>query len=107
MTQSTQARTPVCTLAPDDLTERITAWHSLTARALHRTASPGRVVATYANDADTAALLDRLVAAESECCPFLTFDVRAHGDTITVELRHPPEFAAMLGAMFSIESPSG
>ena len=88
-----------CSLSPNALSERRGAWRSLMAQALHRRVEPGRVLSTYPNGPEIAKSLAQLVEAEKDCCPFLEFDIRESDSTIEVELRYPPEFAAMLASV--------
>jgi hypothetical protein len=85
-----------CSLSPNALSERGGAWRSLMAQALHRRVEPGRVLSTYPNGPEIARSLAQLVEAEKDCCPFLEFDIRETDSSIEVELRYPPEFAALL-----------
>jgi MerR family copper efflux transcriptional regulator len=88
-----------CTLPPDALSERRGAWRSLMAQALHRRVEPGRVLSTYPNAPEIARSLVQLAEAEKDCCQFLEFDIRESDSTIEVELRYPPEFAAVLASV--------
>jgi hypothetical protein len=65
-------------------------------QALRRRVEPDRVFTVYPNRPEIARALAELVAAEKECCPFLTFDVQEQGTEISVELRYPPQFAETL-----------
>jgi hypothetical protein len=85
-----------CSLSPSALSDRRGAWRSLMAQALHRRVEPGHVLSTYPNEPEIARSLAQLVEAEKGCCPFLEFDLREGDSTIEVQLRYPPEFAAML-----------
>jgi hypothetical protein len=88
-----------CSLSLNALSERRGAWRTLMAQALHRRVEPGRVLSTYPNGPKVARSLAQLVEAEKDCCPFLEFDIRESDSTIEVELRYPPEFAAMLASV--------
>jgi MerR family transcriptional regulator, copper efflux regulator len=88
-----------CSLSPNTLSERRSAWRSLIAQALHRRVEPGRVLSTFPNGPEIARSLAQLVEAENDCCPFLEFDIRESDSTIEVELRYPPEFAATLASV--------
>jgi MerR family transcriptional regulator, copper efflux regulator len=90
-----------CSLASDSLTGRIGEWRSLAATALRRRIEPGRVFTVYPNRPEIARALSQLVAAEKECCPFLTFHVQEQGSEIAVELRYPSEFADTLARVLS------
>ena len=90
---------PSCSLSPDALTGRVSEWRALSAHAVRRQVEAGRVVSRYPNRPEIAQWLARLVAAESDCCPFLDFDVHEHDGVIDVELRYPPQFAPMLTAV--------
>jgi hypothetical protein len=88
-----------CSLSPNALSARGDAWRSLMAQALHRRVEPGRVLSTYPNGPEIARSLAQLVEAEKDCCPFLEFEIRETDSTIEVELRYPPEFAALLASV--------
>jgi hypothetical protein len=88
-----------CSLSANARSDRGGSWRSLIAQALHRRVEPGRVLSTYPNGPEIARSLAQLVEAEKDCCPFLEFDIRESDSTIEVELRYPPEFAAMLASV--------
>jgi hypothetical protein len=47
-----------------------------------------------------AAELDDLVAAERQCCPFLTMTVAHAGDRLVLDVVAPPEAVPIVDAMF-------
>lgn len=89
---------PACSLEPDALARRLEEWRALDAHTLRRRTAGGIVVTTYPDRPDVAAEVSRLVAAEGECCSFLSFEVREGEGTIEVELRFPPAFAATVAS---------
>lgn len=93
-----------CALPEAGLTDRLDAWRMVAERAVSRHAEPGRVVSTY--QPDVLGRLRELIAAEAECCPFLSFDVRQRRDSVEVEVRFPPEFAPMVSVIVGSSSPS-
>ena len=45
--------------------------------------------------------LRELVAAEAECCSFLTFDLRRHGDELHLEVTGPAEAQPVIAEVFA------
>jgi len=86
-----------CSLGADALAGRLDEMDRLRADALRsRTATPGALVLRFAAPGDVAARVDRLVAAERECCPFLRFAVRRTGTEVVLEVTGPPEAGPIL-----------
>lgn len=85
-----------CSLTPEGLIRRANEWRELGKHSLSRTVEGGVVVSTYPPDPEVAQRLDELIAAEAECCTFLSFEVRPSPEGIEVSLRYPPGFEPML-----------
>jgi hypothetical protein len=56
------------------------------------------VVLRFIADADTRTSLDRIVAAEAECCPFLAISVRG-GDTLELTIDGPDDAAPVIAEL--------
>lgn len=97
--------TPVsiaCSLDPDAVHGRIDDWRRVVAGAVARTAVDGGVALQFPADADTAAELARLAAAEQQCCTFFDFRLRLAGPVIDFEVRAPAEATDVVAAMFGV-----
>ena len=78
------ADSPSCTLAVDDVPDRIAEWHRLASAAQTvETIAGGSRLALPADLGDEA---ERLAAAESACCAFLTVTVKRSTETCVVEI---------------------
>ena len=86
-----------CALPDAGLTQRMASWREVAEHVVSRRTSPGRVVSTY--PAEMRQRVETLIAAEAECCPFLSFEVRGDDALVEVELRYPPDFEAMVAAI--------
>jgi len=60
-----------------------------------------RVVAVYPHSEALLHDLRALVAAEAECCSFLTFTIEERGDQLVSELSYPPQTPAPLRAFIA------
>lgn len=89
-----------CTLPDAGLAQRMESWREVAGQAVSRRASSGRVVSTY--PAEMRQRVEMLIAAEAECCPFLSFEVRGDDALVEVELRYPPDFEAMVTAITEV-----
>lgn len=96
---ATDAGTSVaCTLDSADQSERIARWRFLLQGA-RRTEIDGGLRLSPPEHIDVAELL-RLVAAERECCAFLTFDLHL-GAEVTLEVRAPGGARSVLDEVFA------
>jgi hypothetical protein len=84
----TSADEPVpiaCSLATSAAQDREGEWRALLSRSLFKRAhTPGRVRMELREFPGARAELERLIAAERECCPFMTMSVEATDETILV-----------------------
>lgn len=86
-----------CSLEPGDLPARLRAWRVLREEALTGLRTErGHLTAIYGGGATTARRLEELTRAEGECCPFLEFGIHGRGETVTLDLRYPPEAEAVV-----------
>lgn len=88
-----------CTLQPAEQAERARAWHALVARTLlsWRATEDGAVVRVRG---DAEAQLRELIAAESQCCAFLEFDLRRDGEELLLSVVGPDEARPLILALF-------
>ena len=89
-----------CTLQPDAVPDRVTDWQDLVARATDRTPVDGGVSLAFPADADLAAQIARLAAAEQQCCTFFTFTVRLTTGEVRLEVQAPADASDVVAAMF-------
>ena len=88
-----------CTLASDEMLERVSAWREVSSHAISRQIEADRITSVYPNDADLLRRLENLIAAEALCCSFLKFTINQQKDHTLVELRFPPEARPLLEAV--------
>jgi hypothetical protein len=94
-----------CSLTPEQLPARRAALVELVEHALIDARVTGRV--TFRRDDRSEALLDRLVAAERECCPFFALDVSTYSDTLVLDIGGPAEAEPLIAALVeAFRSPS-
>jgi hypothetical protein len=80
--------TPIaCSLSAEELPARLAEMQALGADALLRVDGPGAL--RFRNDEPTRRRLERIVAAESECCAFLAFELKAVGDELELHITGP------------------
>ncbi|MGH2402265.1 MAG: hypothetical protein ACRDE6_06100 [Candidatus Limnocylindria bacterium] len=89
-----------CTLSEQDLRKRVAEWRALRDRATSVEDLDGGVGLTLAADEPIVGVAD-LVARESDCCPFYTFDLRVDGPgrrlEVTAGQGGEPAVRALLG----------
>jgi len=91
-----------CSLSAVDLRQRQRDVASLAAGALaSRSSIPGGERFVFRAAADTAARLERLVAAEAECCPFLTMDLRRDNDALVLDVTGSAEARPIVEELFA------
>jgi hypothetical protein len=93
----TESELPIaCTLDAGDLESREAEWAAVGSRliSIERSAS-GSAVLSFAAGAETKAELERLVAAEAECCPFLELSV-VDGESLELTIDGPTEAAPVI-----------
>ena len=80
--------TPIaCSLNAEELPLRLAEIRALGADALLEMDGGGAL--RFRNDETTRARLEEIIAAESECCPFLAFDLRATADALELLITAP------------------
>jgi MerR family copper efflux transcriptional regulator len=106
MTDSTSAQVLACSLAAPAAAERAQRWRSLLDGDL-LDAGPiegGRRL-VFRSGPGIAAELDELVAAERECCPFLTLTVARSDERLVLGVVAPPEAVEIVATMFAAATP--
>lgn len=96
-----------CDLAADDgdARDRITGWQQVLARVLRRDPlgdAEAGLVLRFPLDADLAAALARLAAAEYRCCAFGSYTVVIDETGLRLEVRLPAEAAGHLAAVLGV-----
>jgi hypothetical protein len=76
-----------CTLSAEERPKRAAAIRALARDALLGTSDDGAL--RFHNDETTRARLEAIVAAESECCAFLDFDLRESGGELRLLITAP------------------
>ena len=90
-----------CTLGAPDLRERRLEWEALLSGALLRIArTPEGVVLDLRNQPDGEREVRRLALLEAECCAFASWQVRADGDGLSLEVTAEPDAVPAVHAMF-------
>jgi hypothetical protein len=80
--------TPIaCSLSAGELPARLAEIQAIGADALLAVDGPGAL--RFRNDEPTRGRLEAIVAAESECCGFLAFELKAVGDELKLRITGP------------------
>jgi hypothetical protein len=91
------SETPIaCSLNAADLPRRLAEIRAIGADAL-LTADDGGL--RFRNDEPTRARLEEIIAAESECCAFLSFELHATGDKLELRITTPDGGEALAGEL--------
>lgn len=94
-----------CSLGRHELGDRVQDWHDILSKATSRgqVDSAGPTVGVrydFTATAATTATLAGLIAAESECCSFYTFNLGVSATRITLDVRAPQEAQSHLDELF-------
>jgi len=76
-----------CSLSSDELPERLAEVRAIGRDALLSVSAEG--VLRFRADDRTRARLEAIIAAESSCCPFLSFDLREHAGALVLTVAAP------------------
>ena len=87
-----------CTLGAEDQRARLEEWRSLLAQAASRADVPGGK--RYVFDAELGASVQRLAAAESDCCSFLDFELSADENGVAMTVTTVPQAEPALRFVF-------
>jgi len=91
-----------CSLSATDLAQRARELADLREDALvHRTRIPGGARLVFADTPGTAARIRAAVAAEEECCPFLTLRLAHDADRLVLDVTGPDEAMPIIEGMFA------
>ena len=86
--------TPIaCSLSADELTDRLAEIRSLGRRSLVSSAEDGAL--RFRGDRDTRARLEAIIAAESRCCSFLSFELREEAGDLVLRIDAPDDAHAI------------
>ena len=101
MTTPAGGTTDSCTLPAADLPGRLAEFDAAFAAGLQRAdvISPTHARLVFTADPAQAEALAGLLGRESQCCSFFTFDQRAEGGLVTVDVTVPPAHAETLAAL--------
>jgi hypothetical protein len=101
MTQPTPAPALACSLSAAEGAERAARRRALLdTHLLSRTATTFGQRLAFPSDAAVATELDALIAAERDCCPFLTLGVERFDDAVILDVSGPPEATEIVETMF-------
>lgn len=92
--------TVACTLAPDDLPQRVDDWQRVLAHATGREPIPDGTSLRFPVDTRLAGELVEIAAAEQGCCTFFTFTLRITTDALRLDVTAPPDAAPIVAAVF-------
>jgi hypothetical protein len=76
-----------CSLSGEELPERLAELRAIGRDALLSISAEG--VLLFRADERTRARLEAIIAAESSCCPFLSFDLREHAGALLLTIAAP------------------
>jgi hypothetical protein len=89
-----------CSLSAAEGAERAARWRALLdTHLLGRTTTTRGQRLAFPSDPAVAVELDALVAAERDCCPFLTLTVERVDDALILDLSGPPDALPILDTM--------
>jgi hypothetical protein len=91
-----------CTLTPDRMSARRALIDGLAADGLlARTPTERGVRVRLRDEAEIERRTRALVAAESECCPFLDFDLRHEGGDLVLDISGPEDARPVIDLFFA------
>ena len=91
-----------CSLSSADLAQRTQELAALRREALvGRTRIPGGVRLAFADTPGIAARIRAAIAAEAECCPFLTLRLDHDGDRLVLDVTGPQDAMPIIEEMFA------
>jgi MerR family transcriptional regulator, copper efflux regulator len=94
-----------CTLEPDDIPDRLAAWHALLAGASAPATDPDGATRVEFGDSNSLPELARLVAAEQQCCGFLSFTITVDRGGTALEVRSPQGASDIVAKLFGSRLP--
>jgi DNA-binding transcriptional MerR regulator len=87
-----------CTLSGREVGERLARWEATVTEAAGREPIAGGARLRFGRDVDIAALV-ALVAAEQDCCRFLTFTMTVASDGVVLDAVGPPDARPVIDAL--------
>lgn len=93
-----------CTLGSGDFKERVVVIRDLASRAL-RSSQRNDLRLDLAYDAAAIAEVADLVAKETECCSFLSFELQTDGDVVRLKISAPESARASADELFAHFAP--
>lgn len=91
-----------CTLAPEQIGDRLSEWQVVLDDVVDRAATPDGVRLTFGST--PAPTIAALAEQEQQCCAFFGFTVGIGGGVVTLEITAPPDARTILGDMFGVPS---
>jgi DNA-binding transcriptional MerR regulator len=90
----------VCTLAPDQMGDRISQWRAVLDEVVSREQIEGGIRLNFASGEGLAAAVADLAEREHGCCSFFDFDVRIGRGGLALVVRAPDAAAGLVAAVF-------
>jgi MerR family copper efflux transcriptional regulator len=95
-----------CSLPPAEFrTRRATIDQIARAAIVSREPIDGGVRLTFTGEDATESALRDLIAAEAECCPFLTMSLERTGDVLTLDVTGPADAQPIVAELFASGEP--
>jgi hypothetical protein len=95
-----------CSLGADELPARLREIRAIgEAALLDSEVSAASAVLRFSADADVRQRLEAIVAAESRCCAFMTFDLRDEGGRLALRIEAPEDAQAALEQLAAAFTP--
>jgi hypothetical protein len=102
VTDTDSAATIACSLTADAVGDREREWRELLSRALiRRTPTSNGVRVELQPLPGVRGELDRLIAAETDCCPFMTMSIETAAASLALTVTAPPLAAAIVEQLFT------
>ncbi|HEY7874633.1 MAG TPA: hypothetical protein VIG64_05880 [Actinomycetota bacterium] len=79
------------------MADRVSAWREVCVRAISREEHGTTITATYPSDPALIRRLRELIAAEAECCSFLTFTLEEGPREAVLHLEFPEQARPLIG----------
>jgi len=103
VTDTDSAATIACSLTADAVGDREREWRELLSRALiRRTPASNGVRVELQPLPGVRGELDRLIAAETDCCPFMTMSIETAAASLALTVTAPP-LAAAIAAIATVK----
>jgi hypothetical protein len=92
-----------CSLDASDVGGRLEEWSLVVSRALRRHPIDNGIRLTFERDFDLSQLVD-LAEKEQRCCPFLSFVIGIHPESLTLDVNGPLEAQTLVAELLSVGS---